>query len=565
VSVKALWPDFRQAWVLYQDEDLIAVDKPAGVPSQAADPAHDDDLVSRLKRWLAAQRGVEPEQVYLGVHQRLDRDTSGVIVYSLRREANPELARQFEGRSVQKRYLAAVEGLRDLRGERVLEHRLARARDGRMTVLAADAREGHLARTRVRTAERAGQRVLLELGCDTGRTHQLRVQLAHIGAAIAGDRLYGGAPALRLMLHAHRLALQHPRDGRALELVAPPPLELSQWLQRGAVDAMAEPTLLRRALQLAIESRYRLGRARAAAEPTTAFRLFHGIAEGAPELAIDMYGDHLVAHLRGSDPVREREVLAALQELEPLGIYVKRHARQKNELGDARDSAWAPAAPSYGAAAPEELVVYEHGLPFGVRLGEGLRTGLFLDQRDNRRRVRERASGKRVLNLFAYTGGFSLAALAGGASEVISIDASATALAWAERNCARLGAADRHRGWHADVFEALARLARKHERFDLIVLDPPSYAKTRRRRFIAERHYAELCQAALALLAKGGSLLACINHHGISRAKLRRDLRSAAAAAQIAIASLKDLGTQLDFPAPHRAEPLAKSALLTSE
>ena len=562
-----LWPDWRAGAIVYEDDDLIAIDKPAGVPSQAADARHDDDAVARLRRYLAARRGVAEDDVYLGVHQRLDRDTSGVLVYALRREANASLAQQFEGRSVRKVYLAGVEGYRDLRGEQVLRDTLVRGRDGRMQVAPArgrGARGGREAVTRVRVARREAARALVQLGCDTGRTHQLRVQLAHAGAPIAGDRLYGGAPAQRLLLHAHELHIAHPGDGRPLELRAALPPEFDAWLARGPQSALDRPRDLRRALALAIEARYRLGRARAAAEPTTAFRLFHGVAEGAPEIAVDLYGEHLVLHWAAeADEAREAAVLDALAELGLRGVYLKRHLRQKNELAEPRDPRFAPPLPLRGEPAAQELTVHEHGLPFGVRLGDGLRTGLFLDQRENRRRVRELAAGKRVLNLFAYTGGFSVAALAGGAAEATCVDASKAALEWAQRNVARIGASERYRAVHGDAFDALAGYARRGERFDLIVLDPPSYASTRSRRFVARKDYAELAASCLRVLAPGGTLLACINHHGVSQGELRAALRRGGATAQRELARLADVPGQLDFPASAGSEPLAKSVLVT--
>src|SRR5262245_54019260 len=108
--MRELFPDFRPEWIVYRDDDLIVVDKPAGVPSQAAQVEHDDDLPARLKRFLARERGAAAEDdVYLGVHQRLDRDTSGLILYTLRREANAAIAAQFEARTIEKTYLAVVE------------------------------------------------------------------------------------------------------------------------------------------------------------------------------------------------------------------------------------------------------------------------------------------------------------------------------------------------------------------------------------------------------------------------------------------------------------------------
>ncbi|MFI5308410.1 MAG: pseudouridine synthase, partial [Polyangiales bacterium] len=350
-SLAALGCDLRPEAVVYEDEDLIVVDKPAGVPSQAADASHDDDLPARLKRYLAARSGVDASEVYLGVHQRLDKETSGLVLYTLRREANAAIAAQFEGREVRKRYLAAVcsSARLDRGGETRLEHDLVRGRDGRMQVVAAGTPGARKARTRVSVLKRQGERALLRLDCDTGRTHQLRVQLAHVGAPIAGDRLYGGASAMRLLLHAHELELRHPRDGRPLQFEAAAPLEIEHWLAHGGVRASSEPALLTRALELAIEARYRLGRARTSAGPTTAFRLFHGAAEGSEDLAVDIYGGFLVAHFFAEpNAVFEARVLDTLHALGAEGVYLKRHLKQKNELGDARDPRFAPPAPVRG-------------------------------------------------------------------------------------------------------------------------------------------------------------------------------------------------------------------------
>ena len=559
-----VWPDWRSRDVVYRDEHLLVVDKPAGVPSQAAEPEHDDDVVARLKRYLAVERGVAPEEVYLGIHQRLDRGTSGLMCFALAREMNAGLARQFEGRTVGKGYVAAVQGRLPGGGgaPRTLRDLLAKGKGGVMRVVPPGTRGAREAVTEARELERRGPRALLALQLRTGRTHQLRVQLANAGAPIAGDGMYGGAQALRLMLHASELSLRHPRGGSPLTLRVPPPAEIEAFVEHGFQDPLTDAARLSRALELALESRYRLGRMRHLAEPTTAFRLFHRAGDGCEAFAVDLYGEHLVLHLFEALPEeRTAALLAALDALGPAGIYLKHHPKQKNELGASRQAELAPPEPVRGRPAPDELVVHEQGVPLGVRLGDGFSTGIFLDQRDNRRRVRERARGKRVLNLFAYTGGFSVAALAGGATEATCVDTSRRALDQARRNVARIDAADRHHVVVDDVFAALARMARRGQRFDLIVADPPSYSTTRGGRFRVLKDYRRLVAACAPVLAEGGELLACINHHGSTRGRLRQEVRAGLEGAGRKIARLRDLPAALDFPAPAGAEPDAKSLL----
>jgi 23S rRNA (cytosine1962-C5)-methyltransferase len=339
------------------------------------------------------------------------------------------------------------------------------------------------------------------------------------------------------------------------------PPELEQWLAapRPAVGA-TDPFFLSR-LHAAIDARWALGRSL----DTTAFRLLHGEGDGVSGIAVDVYGEHLVAHFFSSEALAHKDaILDALQALGPRGIYLKAHPKQSNNLVDPRTPDLAPATPVRGDPAADPLVIREGGLAFRVRLGDGLKTGIFLDQRDNRRRVRELAKGKRVLNLFAYTCAFTVAAAAGGARETVSLDSSKGALQWGEENLEEnglLGSA--HPMIADDALVWLKHAAKRRDRYDLIVLDPPSYATTKSSRFSAADDFPDLAARALALLAPGGIMLACTNHRGISTRKFRKQMHEAGRLAGSTIAQLKDLPCPLDFPAAMGIDPHLKSLIVT--
>jgi 23S rRNA (cytosine1962-C5)-methyltransferase len=425
---------------------------------------------------------------------------------------------------------------------------------------------GKRAVTHVKVLARRGDRALLELVLETGRTHQARVQLAKAGAPIAGDALYGKTRAPRLMLHASGLALEHPTRGGRVAYASPPPPDFARWLERGDAGTTVydDPAALAAAIALAVERRWGLGRAGAGARTTTAFRLVNEDGDALPGLAVDVYDGWLVAQFHGDDVPRDR-VLDALEAVGFDGVYLKVRPKQANVLVDTRREDLAPRAPVRGRAAPEEVGVTEEGMPLLVRLGDGLSTGLFVDQRGNRRRVRALAAGVHVANLFAYTCAFTVAAALGGAERTVSVDASAAALERGRGNLAHAGVADdaRHTMVAGDVFAWLARATRRGERYGLVVLDPPSYSTTKRGRFVADSDYARLAADAMAILAPGGRLLACTNHRGISRSRFRRVLFDAARLAKRDATQVKDLPEGLDFPTPPGGEPHTKSVLVT--
>lgn len=554
-----LWPTWRDDWVLFHDQDLIVVDKPAGVPTHGDGNDDGDDAVTRLGAWLH-ERGDSP---YLGTHQRLDRDTSGVLLFTRRREVNAAMAAQFEGRRVQKRYLAGVEGkVPGKQGE--LRHRIAvdKAPGGggkAMRALPAGAARGQEAVARWRSLERRGPRSLLELVPETGRTHQLRVQLAAIGLPIAGDAQYQGAPAERLMLHAESLGIAHPGGG-ARTFHAPAPPAFARWLA-------GEPMALddRSALEARFREAAALRHALALRADTDAFRIVNGAGDGVPGVDIDRYGEHLVVSLSSDEAMAAREaILDAAIALGAAGVYLKQRPKHASRIVDARRDEFAPRRPVRGDAAPEEFVVHERGLPYRVRLGDGLSTGIFLDQRENRARVRAMAQGARVLNLFAYTGAFTVAAAAGGARGSTTVDVSRGALDWARKN---LDAVDADPAAHAlveaDALTWLERAAKAKERWDLVLLDPPSFATTKRTRFSAESDYRDVAADAMRLCAANGALLACTNHRGIARARLRRHLHEAARLAGRTVAQMKDLPDPSDYPPEPGRECHLKSILVT--
>ncbi|HJL01032.1 MAG TPA: pseudouridine synthase [Polyangiaceae bacterium LLY-WYZ-15_(1-7)] len=539
---RVLFPDFEEAWILAEKGGLIAVDKPAGVPSQAADPSWPDDVVTRLGRFLEA-RG---EDGYLGVHQRLDRDTSGVLVFARDKAKNPALADQFEGRRVDKRYLACVRGWKG--GAKTLRHRLAKVK-GRVQPVGKGDRRGKRAVTHVEVAARRGDRALLALRIETGRTHQIRAQLAAVGCPVAGDAIYEGPAAPRLMLHAAALGLE---GGPRFE--APTPRAFDAWLAGQDAVSLEDAGALDDALARAMQGRWGLGRAAEAPAPTTAFRLLNGEGEGVPGLAVDVYGEHLVAHLYGAEALRAEDgILDALAGLGFAGVYVKRRPRQANEIVDPTRCEIAPAGPVRGRAAPEEFEVRENGLRFPVRLGDGLSTGVFLDQRDARARVRAEAGGRRVLNLFAYTGPFSVAAAAGGAREVATVDVSAPALQRAREAFAANGL-EGQRVVREDCFAYLKKLGRRGERFDLVIADPPTYATTKKTRWKSGKQWVGLAASCFAVAAPGAIVLLSSNDGRMSMGRFRRFVHEGAREAGVKLRQVKELPEPSDFPgsAPKR-------------
>ena len=413
VERTAVWPDATDAWVIHDDGVLLVVDKPAGVASQAAEATRPDDVVTRLRAYLSRGRGGADGEVYLGVHQRLDQATSGVMVYARRKEANARLAAQFEGRGVKKTYLACVTGWTRGKDQVTLRDALRAGQGRRDAGRPRRARDSaaKLAVTHVKVVARQAARAMLELSArDGAHAPQARVQLAHAGAPIGGDtRLCRGARAPRLLLHASALALDHPTTGKHVRFVAKTPPQFEEWLRRGDLgEAVYEeaggppargspwPSSAAGATRsLRVDHRLppRERRRRRPVPPrrrtsTTAGWWRSSTATTAPG------GTPHDAPAVSSTPSSPWASTASTSRSAP--------ARPTSSWTRAARTS-PPRFPVRGTAAPTELTVLEEGLPLLVRLGDGLSTGLFLDQRGNRARVRALAGGKSVANLFAYT------------------------------------------------------------------------------------------------------------------------------------------------------------------
>lgn len=202
-----------------------------------------------------------------------------------------------------------------------------------------------------------------------------------------------------------------------------------------------------------------------------------------------------------------------------------------------------------GDAPPDTLIANENGVLYHVDVRNGHKTGFYVDQRENRALVAQYARDRDVLNCFCYTGGFSLAALKGGAKRVVSIDSSGDALALAQRNVAANGFDAARAQWlDADAFKTLRRLVDEGERFDLIVLDPPKFAPTRDSVDRAARAYKDVNLSGLKLLRPGGLLFTYSCSGAIDMDLFQKIVAGAAADAKVDARILKRLGAGVDHP-----------------
>ena len=285
---------------------------------------------------------------------------------------------------------------------------------------------------------------------------------------------------------------------------------------------------------------------------TNAYRLVNAEGDGLPGLTVDRYGDFLMVQVycagwRPHLPL----VTRALQELlTPSGIYEKSRPQKTRELEAVGDSKRYGRL-LIGKPAPQRLEVRENGLSFLVSLEQGLNTGLFLDQRRNRRDLMARVAGKRVLNLFAYTGAFSVAAAAAGAGQVTTVDVSSGYTDWAKTNFdINQLKPKRYEFLVGDCLSVLADLAVKKKEYEIVLMDPPSFSTTGKSRFTTRGGTSDLVTAALPLLTDGGLLICSSNHQKLDLADYLKELRRGALKAGCNLRVISLAGQPEDFPYP---------------
>lgn len=238
---------------------------------------------------------------------------------------------------------------------------------------------------------------------------------------------------------------------------------------------------------------------------TNACRLVHGESDNMPGLIVDQYDKVLSVQFLSAGMEYWREVIISqlLQILEVESIYERSdvEVRALEGLPERIGLIW-------GEQISDNVMIHENDLLFGVDVRGGHKTGFYLDQRENRAILRQIAEDKRVLDCFCYTGGFSLSALAGGASTVQAVDTSAAALDAAQINAKQNDLDLRHTNWiQGDVFTVLRQMRDRGEKFDLIVLDPPKFAPTKSQVQRAARGYKDINLLAFKLLSPGGELV----------------------------------------------------------
>ncbi|MBV69951.1 MAG: hypothetical protein CMH52_01255 [Myxococcales bacterium] len=455
---------------IHRDDDLWVVEKPVGWLT------HPDGQSRRpsVTEWCALP---------VGVHQRLDIDTTGLLILSTSTKGAKTLQEALERRILKKRYLAVVDHWRLPKSGSIDSPMPDQAKKTALTMY--------------RVLSRSAAGVILECQPVTGRRHQIRIHLASNGHPIRGDGRYGDPldrRAPRTLLHCHSLQLPN-----GPEWVSPPPPDFAHAHQ----DA---PSALRR--DLITDS------------DTTCFREVHGAADGQPGWYVDRFDDFLWIQ---QDADAKPGSLG-----QSKGVYLTQGRKDRSHGGQAKPTLIS------GSPAPTTIQVMEHGVPYCVTLGRQLSTGLFLDQRPQRAWLAENAKGMRVLNTFGHAGAFSIAAAVGGA-ETVSIDLSKFWTGFIPEQMAHLGInTDRHDWIYGDVFQWLPKLAKRGDRFDLIILDPPSTSVgSKKKRWSARHDYPELVRLATELLAPNGRLWTSTNHRGLKPLQFARLVQKGAPGLQL--------------------------------
>jgi 23S rRNA (cytosine1962-C5)-methyltransferase len=314
------------------------------------------------------------------------------------------------------------------------------------------------------------------------------------------------------------------------------------WSLPAGADEAFDPAFLRQRVKQAFEHRQRLG----LVGDESGYRLIHGEGDGLPGFQVDVYARHVVIYSLSAALDRYSPMLAegVAAEIKPVSVISK--IRPAGEIPTGK----IPYRLEFGTEPPAAIPVREEDLVYEVHLTGGINTGLFLDMREVRRAIRPWLRGQAVLNLFSYTGSFSLLSVREGAKSITSIDFAQGVLEWTKTNLAlnEIPLSKKIRFERDDVFEYL-KVARRHDQmFDVIILDPPAKTTVPNKRWYLKSDYGRLIAHALKILSPGGMLVVAASCAASRPEKFESQIREAAKETQRRLRLVDQLGLPADFP-----------------
>lgn len=499
-------PNTTYPIALVEHQDLVIVQKPAGMNTHRPDSDKPG-----LVEFVQTQLGYP-----LYVVHRLDKETSGLLLFSKTPGTAETLRNLFESGKVQKEYLFLTDarlapGVLTFQIEsEIFKNENAsddkRRKDKKSFISVRSPRPN--SKTAFHKLKEGTRLTLWKALPATGKPHQIRLHAEAAGIPILGDLEHGGSPFFRMCLHAHKLSFPSPSSGpkeglgetQNLEFVSP------TWMHENIMDSPEfhlQEALWKRKYFLPLEN-------------ADTGRWVH---TESPLFRLDQYGDQLWMGWYGDNfPGLTAPLFERLNSFFHRPLWI----RQMKPRGSG-----SAIKESFLLKFGEPKLIWtatEHGLRFELRANQGLSPGLFLDQRENRAWVREHSMGRRVLNLFAYTGAFSVNAWAGHAREVCTVDVSKPFVEWARHNFQLNQIMPETPGlefWVQDCLLFLGGCHKRKRKFDLIICDPPTLGRTKTSTFDLKRDLQQLIKLCWGLLDENGEILFSCNYEGWTRDQLK--------------------------------------------
>ncbi len=518
--------------IFKQTPRFIVAEKPYGLTTHKV-----DDFKDGFKEFLEQKTGLD-----LAIVSRLDATTSGLILFPLKQHA-AEINGLWLTDSCVKTYLFVTDKpFRDV--STVIDVHSFIEQKGSEKIWTSDRHKTPNAISEfkyLKTIEtRSGQRFIWQAKIKTGKTHQIRLHAKDLGISILGDTKYGGSPYFRLCLHCVEIQISD-----------------EVYSSLSPFDSLAEDYF---PLISEFEQRSRLY----SIKPEECFRWLH---EKVCNGLLDQYGSELFfyVYLGSEAPTAYLFPIETLEKAKDLTLWISSFFNKsvflkpmydrgktpsKNELYyfDSAKKTWVDEFSSYSWSA------FENDLKFQLKSHQGQSPGLFLDQRENRKWVQDNSETKAVLNLFSYTGGFSVSAAKGKASEVTTVDLSRNFIEWSKENFLlnNLPIADTSQFWVADTFHFLKGAQNKNRTWDLIICDPPTFGRSDKGTFQIEKDFDFLIHACYQCLNFDGTILFSTNFEKWNPEDVYRRIHKALTVKKLKFSLEKTPYQSLDFDFPNQ-------------